>query len=103
MLEESQILNENEKQANKVVAKVMGTTFLIFILIYVLNLCGIFVIEHQIMTGAYIAGSVFLLLPMMHTHLLKTEKPYVKYSNVIGAALFVAVLSVTLTYTCKKG
>lgn len=35
---------------------------------------------------------------MMHTHLLKTEKPYVKYSNVIGAALFVAVLSVTLTY-----
>lgn len=59
MLEESQILNENEKQANKVVAKVMGTTFLIFTLIYVLNLCGIFVIEHQIMTGAYIAGSVF--------------------------------------------
>lgn len=43
MLEEKQIFVENEKQANKVVAKVMGTTFLIFTLVYILNLSGIFV------------------------------------------------------------
>lgn len=98
MLEEKQIFVENEKQANKVVAKVMGTTFLIFTLVYILNLSGIFVIKQQIMTGAYITGSVFLLLPTVHTYLLKTEKPYVKYSNVFGAALFVTVLSITLTY-----
>lgn len=98
MLKKNSIFKENEKQANKVVAKVMGTTFLIFTLIYILNLCGIFVIKHQIMTCAYIVGSVFLLLPAVLVYLLKIEKSYVKYGNVIGAALFVTILSITLTY-----
>ena len=38
MTVENRILAENEKQANRVVAKVMRITFLIFSLIYILNL-----------------------------------------------------------------
>ena len=67
MLEDNKILLENEKQANRIVAKVMGTTFLIFTLIYLLNVCGVFVIRATIMTTAYILSSCLLLLP---------KKPY---------------------------
>ena len=44
---EHKILIENENQANAVVAKVMRLTFLIFTLIYLLNLTGIFVIVRR--------------------------------------------------------
>ena len=46
------VLMMNEKQANKVVAKVMRITFLIFVLVYGLNLAGVFVVDNTIMTIA---------------------------------------------------
>lgn len=98
MLEKSNILQENEKQANRIVAKVMSTTFLIFTLIYLLNMLDIFVIKESIMNTAYICSSVLLLFPTVLTYLLKIENKYVKYLNVLSAALFVMLLSITLTY-----
>ncbi len=98
MIVEHEILNENEKQANKITAKVMQTTFGIFTLIYLLNIAGVFVIRDTIMTSAYIGSSCLLLMPTLVNNLLKIEKGYVKYINVICAALFVTLLSITLTY-----
>lgn len=98
MLEKSNILQENEKQANRIVAKVMGTTFLIFSLVYLLNLLDVFVIKASIMNTAYICSSVLLLFPTVLVYLLKVERQYVKYLNVLSAALFVMLLSITLTY-----
>ena len=65
MLEENNILNENEKQANRIVAKVMGTTFLIFTLIYLLNVFEVFVVKAAIMNIAYVCSSILLLFPMV--------------------------------------
>ena len=98
MLENNPILNENEKQANRIVAKVMASTFVIFTLVYLLNLLGVFVIKSAIMNTAYFCSCVLLLLPAVFTYLLKIESRYVKYVNVINAALFVTLLSITLTY-----
>lgn len=98
ILQENNILNENEKQANKIVAKVMGSTFLIFSLIYLLNVLGIFVIRASIMNTAYFGSSVLLLLPAAITYVLRLDKAWVKYLNVISAAFFVTLLSITLTY-----
>lgn len=92
------ILLDNEKQANKTVAKVMGSTFLIFSLIYLLNVLDIFVIRDVIMNTAYIGSSIFLLLPAVITNVLRLDKVYVKYINVVSAAFFVTLLSITLTY-----
>ena len=39
----SGVLVQNEKQANKAVAKVMRITFIIFTLVYILNVLGIFI------------------------------------------------------------
>ena len=98
MLKENTILIENEVHANKVVAKVMATTFLIFTLIYLLNVFNIFEIDDVIMNISYVVSSCLLLLPTLLTHILKINNKYVKYVNVISAALFVTLISVTLTY-----
>lgn len=92
------VLRENEKQASKLVAKVMRITFVLFTLIYVLNIVGIFKVEHMVMTIAYIGGSVLLLLPTLFTNVLKIEADYIKYVNVVCAAVFVTLLSITLTF-----
>lgn len=98
LLQENNILRDNEKQANRIVAKVMGSTFLIFSLIYLLNVLDIFVIRDTIMNTAYIGSGILLLLPAAMTNVLRLEKVYVKYMNVVSAALFVTLLSITLTY-----
>ena len=92
------VLRENEKQANRLVAKVMRITFVIFTLIYVLNVVGVFIVDHAVMTFAYIGGSVLLLLPTLLVNILKRDAGYIKYVNVVCASIFVMLLSITLTY-----
>ena len=98
MIAENRILTENEKQANRVVAKVMRITFLIFTLIYMFDIIGIFIIDFKIMTVAYIGGSIFLLSPTLLVNVLHQENGYIKYLNVTAATIFTTLLSITLTY-----
>lgn len=92
------LLMKNEKEANLIVAKVMRVTFLIFTLIYLLNVIGIFVVDKTIMTIAYLGGSVLLLLPTVLVNILKREGSYIKFVSVICASVYVTLLSITLTY-----
>ncbi len=91
-------LKENEKQANKLVANVMRITFVIFTLVFILNVMRIFVVNQNVMNVAYIGGSIFLLLPTLFTNILKNDSWYVKYINVICASVFVMLMCATLTY-----
>jgi len=95
---ENSTLRNNEKEANVIVAKVMRISFFIFILVYILNLMNIFIVEDNIMTIAFVSGSICLLLPTLLTNILKMESAYLKYLYVICAAVFVMILSTTLTY-----
>ncbi|MBR2046820.1 MAG: HD domain-containing protein [Agathobacter sp.] len=97
-MKQHKILIENEKQANHVVAKVMRITLLIFTFIYVLDVIGVFIVNLKIMTVAYIGSAVLLLLPTLFVNILKQNIPCIKYVNVIIAATFTTLLSVTLTY-----
>ena len=92
------VLMMNEKQANKVVAKVMRITFLIFVLVYGLNLAGIFVVDNTIMTIAFVSGSVFLWLPTLFSRIGDGTAGYIKYLNVICATMFIFVSTVTLSF-----
>ena len=98
MAVENGILMENEKQANRVVAKVMRITFLIFSLVYILDIIGIFTVDFTIMTIAFIGGGALLLLPTVLVNVLKLEHGFIKYLNVVAAMIFVTLLSITLTY-----
>ena len=92
------LLKQNEKEANLLVAKVMRITFIIFTLIYIMNVMGIFTVDKMIMTIAYIGGGCMLLLPTLLVNILKRESNGIKYLNVVCASIFVTILSTTLTY-----
>lgn len=98
MEEKSGVLIQNEKQANKAVAKVMRITFLIFTLVYLMNVIGIFVVDMGIMTLAYVAGTVFLWIPTLIVNVGKQQKGYVKYVLILCAILFVTINASTLGY-----
>lgn len=93
-----ELLRQNEKEANRIVARVMRVTFIIFTLIFILNVIGIFIVDQSVMTFSFVAGGVLLLLPTLLVNILKREGGYVKYINVACAAVFVTLLSITLTY-----
>ena len=98
MEEKSGVLIQNEKQANKAVAKVMQITFLIFTVVYLLNVFGIFVVDMGIMTFAYIVGSVLLWVPTLIVIVGKNQHSYVKYILILCAVVFVTVVATTLGY-----
>lgn len=68
----SGVLFQNEKQANKAAAKVMRITFLIFTVVFLLNIAGIFIVDMKIMLAAYIGGSAFLWIPTLIVNIGKT-------------------------------
>ena len=94
----SNVLVKNEKQANKAVAKVMRITFVMFTLVYLMNVAGIFIVDMKIMTIAYGMAAVLLWLPTLLVNVLKLEQPFVKYVLTIIAVIFVTISAVTLTY-----
>ena len=92
------LLKQNEKEANLIVAKVMRVSFIIFTLIFILNVIGIFEVKPAVMTFAYIGGSILLLLPTLLCSFLKLEHWIIKYINVLCATVFITLLSITLTW-----
>lgn len=79
MEKRSGVLVENEKHANKSVAKVMRITFLIFSVVFLLNVLGIFVVDMKTMTTAYVCGSVLLWFPTIIVNIAKLEGAGIKY------------------------
>lgn len=57
------VLVKNEEMANLLAAKVMRVTFVVFTIVYLLNVVGIFVIPKDVMTIAYVVGSIMLWIP----------------------------------------
>lgn len=98
MEERSGVLVQNEKHANKSVAKVMRITFLIFSVVFLLNVFGIFVVDMKIMTIAYVLGTILLWIPTIIVNIAKLEGAYVKYMLAICAVIFVTIVTATLGY-----
>lgn len=98
MGERSGVLVQNEKQANKSVAKVMRITFVIFSIVFVLNVLGIFVVDMSTMTVSYIVGSILLWFPTFIVNIAKLEGAYVKYMLTICAVIFISIATSTLGY-----
>ena len=91
-MEERGVLVENEKQANKSVAKVMRITFLIFSVVFLLNVLGIFVVDMKIMAIAYVLGSILLWVPTIIVNIAKLDGVYIKYVLTVCAVIFVTIV-----------
>lgn len=92
------IIKRNEKDANIVVAKIFFITFLLFTVVFLLNVLGVFVIYQPAMILAYVSSSILLLSPLLINKLVPTSSKYLKYIYVSFAALFILIVSTTLTY-----
>lgn len=73
------IIKRNEKDANIVVAKIFFITILLFTVVFLLNVLGVFVIYQPAMILAYVSSSVLLLSPMLINKLVPTSSKYLKY------------------------
>ena len=73
MEERGGVLVQNEKHANKSVAKVMRITFLIFSIVFLLNVLRIFVVDMKIMAIAYILGAILLWVPTIIVNIAKLD------------------------------
>lgn len=98
MRTQNETLIKNEKQANKLVAKVMRITLVIFTLIFILNIMHIFTVDQKVMNIAYAGGAILLLLPTLFSNVLKNDGWYIKYVNVVCASVFIMLGCVTLTF-----
>lgn len=94
----NKIINQNEKDANITTGKVMAITFAIFTIIYILNVLGIFIIDHTAMTVAYVVSGVLLLSPMLINKIFNPSAKWIKYLYVMLTDLFLFVVTTTLTY-----
>ena len=94
----SGVLVQNEKKANKAVSKVMRITFIIFTLVYILNVLGIFIVDMKVMTMAYVLGSIMLWMPTILVNVAKQDGSYVKYALTICAVIFITIVTSTLGY-----
>ncbi len=93
-----ELLKENERSANRAAAKVMLITILVYSVVLVLDILGIFVIELGTMIMAFIKGCVMLVIPAVIVNLFKRTDPWVKYVIVGCAAMFTVIVSVYLSW-----
>lgn len=93
-----ELLKQNEIQANRVAANVMRITAIVFTVVYILDMVGIFTVDKGLMTTTFIIGTIILFVPTLLINVLKLNHPALKYIIVLCAALFVTMIAVTLTF-----
>jgi len=82
MEERGGVLVQNEKQANKSVAKVMRITFLIFSIVFLLNVLGIFVVDMKIIAIAAIFTMLCERTAGMLSNLMNAEEQEQMIQNI---------------------
>lgn len=78
-----ELLKQNEIQANRVAANVMRITAIVFTVVYILDLVGIFTVEKVLMTTTFIIGTIILFVPTLLINVLKLNHPALKYIIVL--------------------
>lgn len=93
-----ELLKENELSANRSAAFVMRITILVYSLVLLLDILGIFKIELGSMIVAFVMGSAVLALPTLIVNVLKRTDVWVKYLTVTCAVVFTVIVAVYLSW-----
>lgn len=92
------IMERNEREANRLAAQITLITILFLALVYVLNVLRIFIAPQGPMTVAMGTATLLMLVPTFLVRVLKRNDVYVKYVIVACCILMVAVLSLLLSW-----
>ena len=93
-----ELLRENERSASIAAAKVMRITILVFALVVVLDILGIFVIDLGTMFAAFGISTALLLIPTPVIRMAKQGAGWVKYVIVLCAVLFTVIVTLTMSW-----
>lgn len=93
-----ELLRENERSASIAAAKVMRITILVFALVVLLDILGIFVIDLGTMFTAFGISTALLLIPTVTVRVAKQGGTWVKYVIVLCAVLFTVIVTVTMSW-----
>lgn len=92
------ILIKNENEANRFAAKIMLISIIFVILVYILDVVGIFIVPIGTMTIAMSLAAVCLILPAIIVFGLKRQEPWVKYFIATSATLMVFIVAMFLSW-----
>lgn len=95
---ETNIIQENERQAALFVSKVMRLSILFLVAAYLLNVFGIFVINMRVMTIGIASAIVMFSIPTLLVDVLKIEAPWLKYVIATLATCAIGVLVICLRF-----
>lgn len=92
------IKEQNEHIANEYVAKVMRYSAGFAILVWLLNIVGVFIVKPYIMAIASVSSVFLLLIPTFVLKVLKKNEPWLKYVAIVSASIFIFVCTTTLHF-----
>ena len=98
LMNSNSLLMRNEYESNRVAAKVMLTTIIFIVLVYILDVLNIFIVPIMTMTIAMAAAILMLVIPSIIVFVLKLDGWWVKYVIVSAAAIMVSFLSMFLSF-----
>ncbi len=87
---------ENEKEANKYVAHCMRVLAAVVVVIWALNIAGVFIVPKTIMAIAGIGGIAFLLLPSLLLRIIRQESSHLKLYILLCCIFGITLLSSAL-------
>jgi len=93
------VLKENERHANIVVAATMFNIFITAVIIYIFTLAGLFNVNKGMMLDATIRSVFTLMIPSVVAFILKGNGKYLKYVLLIFLTVSIGAIYSLLTYT----
>ena len=96
---EEDVLKENERHANIVVATTMLNIFLTALIIYNLTAIGVFNVNKNLMLDVTLRSIFSLFIPSIIAFILKGKGKYLKYILIVCLTLSIGAIYSILTYT----
>ena len=93
------VLEENERHANIVVATIMFNIFILAVLIYIMTAMGIFNVNQSLMLDVTLRSIFTLFIPSIIAFILKGKGKYLKFILLTFLTLSIGSIYSLLTYT----
>ena len=85
-------------KVNKYTLRCLAFTLLCTAVVWIANLCGIFIVNQRLLSGGFMIATVILLIALLVGRLVDLKKSWVKYFLLFSVTLAVTVDATTLSY-----
>lgn len=96
-LKKNSLLVKNEQETNKLCAKIMIISILFLVVVYIMQVVGVFKSDLTRVGIAFSIAGMLLLVPAVMVLGFKLNGPWIKYLIVTNAALTVSIINVVLS------